>query len=673
MVNPVSLEQILQTIQEMEELPTASAICRAMSQKGLKISHKTIIRRFEANPVLSKAVEDRSIVVIDNAPIGKLFEKVRTSEWIKGTISEHLWDKVRARVDEEILKVISKMDELPIPESISDAMLKNGTGMSSVAISRHLHANTKLTEAIEHRSLQIIDEMPIEKLFEKARKEETSIRSIQISSLERIYSRIDEEIIRTVSEMEELPSMKSVSRALIDKGMKMYWRAVSSRANCNSAIIRAIDDRQNWMIDNVSSKEMFKQVISGKWNTRNLPKPISNKVYVRIDLEILKTIREMKNLPDTMSVSREMEKNGMKIGNMAVSRRFNSNLVLFFARYARHGMSEDQIVSLMMDKKADTPAMQAGLEKRLPHLEVFRESLAVLQFNGMLHGKEPEWILELSSYPAPLYEAGKFMEGKPTAVDSYSIKSTLEQGILYADNVVPAIHISSSLHRIKDSEQMGKLFGEISRVLEDGSRMVFTTPTSYEISTSFDEQVQKAGLVIVEQGLRSTYLPQTEMEPELKPILEKVSGDSKLVVLEKVGPAIQENLLIDPLVKQANGQNGNGSKEKAQAMTLDVPDGINQQLAHLYSKEAAYSDALMLSVLDNKGKLAEVFGYNMNPKQPLTLEHEGAGKALNANEAEKIKILVAQAMKEPGKLGVIPVIRPGKDTTVRADAVKRML
>ncbi len=674
MIKPrVSDEQILQTISEMDEFPSSNSISLAMGKTGLKIGNKTVSIRFKSNANLAKKADERTFFIINNTKIAELLEKVNSGEWNLGKISKANADYIYARIDGEIRKTIREMDELPNPSSVLSVIRDKGLKIGGDMIYFRFKSNAELRKAADDQSLWIIENVAVQKLFENINSRKWNIGLIPKTAAGLVYERMDSEILQAIRGMDDLPTGSAIARTMIEGGLSINASAISIRIGSNAELSKEVDKRALWIIENIGIEKLFENVSSGKWNLGTFSKPLAERAYGRIDGEILRIIREMDKRPNSVSISQEMGKKRLKLGSDSCDARIHANPTLFFAYYARHGMSEDQIVSLMMDRKADAPAMRAGLEKRLPHLEVFRESLAVQQFKETLFGREPKWILELSSYPAPLYEAGKFMEGKPVAVDSYSVKSALEQGILYADNSVPAVHISSSLPRIKDSEQMGRLFGEISRVLQDGGRAVFTAPTTYEMSASFDEQVQKAGLVVIEQGLRSTYLPQTEMNSAPKPILEKVSGDSRIVVLEKVGPAAEANLPIDPLIRQADGQNGNGTNEKAQAMTLDVPDGINQQLAHAYSKEAAYSDALMLSVLDKGGKLAEVFGYNMNPKRPFMLEHEGAGKAMNANEAEKIKILVSQAMKEPGKPGAIPIIRPGKDTAVRADALKRMI
>ena len=665
--------EIRKTIREMDELPNPSSVLSVIRDKGLKIGGDMIYFRFKSNAELRKAADDQSLWIIENVAVQKLFENINSRKWNIGLIPKTAAGLVYERMDSEILQAIRGMDDLPTGSAIARTMIEGGLSINASAISIRIGSNAELSKEVDKRALWIIENTGIEKLFENVSSGKWNLWYLKMPVFELAYSRIDAEILKTIQEMSEPITQKSISIMMREKGLKIDNSTIASRFKSNAELSKAADTQSLWVIENIGIEKLFENVSSGKWNLGTFSKPLAERAYGRIDGEILRIIREMDKRPNSVSISQEMGKKRLKLGSDSCDARIHANPTLFFAYYARHGMSEDQIVSLMMDRKADAPAMRAGLEKRLPHLEVFRESLAVQQFKETLFGREPKWILELSSYPAPLYEAGKFMEGKPVAVDSYSVKSALEQGILYADNSVPAVHISSSLPRIKDSEQMGRLFGEISRVLQDGGRAVFTAPTTYEMSASFDEQVQKAGLVVIEQGLRSTYLPQTEMNSAPKPILEKVSGDSRIVVLEKVGPAAEANLPIDPLIRQADGQNGNGTNEKAQAMTLDVPDGINQQLAHAYSKEAAYSDALMLSVLDKGGKLAEVFGYNMNPKRPFMLEHEGAGKAMNANEAEKIKILVSQAMKEPGKPGAIPIIRPGKDTAVRADALKRMI
>ncbi|HII53461.1 TPA: hypothetical protein HA316_01370 [Candidatus Micrarchaeota archaeon] len=440
-------------------------------------------------------------------------------------------------------------------------------------------------------------------------------------------------------------------------------------------------------LSGLSEADLFGRTSSRGWMS-HLLMYAQELVYQRVDASILRAIEGMNDVPTASAIPRKLEENGLPYSFNAVQKRINENIELWCAYYTKKGLTEDQALSLAVERQRGSPALKESIERRLEHLSVFLEALAILQFRGLLFKNAP-WLLELSYYPAVIAHAQAFT-GKPIESDWFDIRDVAingEGGIHYADQSVPCAVLLSAVHRLKSADLLGRVFSELGRVLMLSGRLALTFPADYELHELFYEQVARAGFSQVESGERETSASlglattgsSARSAEDQRRLARKVSGKSTVVLLEKTAPSEPTNgLLVEPLIKGESVGAGD-SMQHPQYEAIDVPTEVTNGLYHTYSARlpAAVADnALLVTVVDDKdGNSVDLFGYDMNPHERDTIEHGCYDRhgGLSAMDADSLKEAILRRVRE-GTSAPNPLhIHPLRDTRVSARLVRSVL
>lgn len=317
----VTDDQIIEAIEKMEELPNSVSIEREMKKGGAIVGRNRISQRIAANPKIENAVAMKGIELIDKMPLKALFNKISKSEITTGRNQE--FDRlVYSRFDAAIIEIISGMKELPNFLSIGRWMKKSGFEISSKTIERRMAANPGIENAAEMRGIELIRKMPMKKLFEKVGKQITMGKHPEFDR--RMYMRIDGKIIKIITKMKEVPNTVSLEKEMKNAGFDVSSMLIRNRKDANPEIGNIMQKRGIEIIQRMPMKKLFEKVRSSEIKPgRNLE--FDEPIYSRIDGKIIETIGKLKDLPNSYSIMREMQGEGLDIHNTTITSRMNAN------------------------------------------------------------------------------------------------------------------------------------------------------------------------------------------------------------------------------------------------------------------------------------------------------------------------------------------------------------
>ncbi len=671
-------EEIIEAINGIEDVPTFMGVSRALRKKEIRYSNGSIQRRSEENREIQAAMEARGIAFIDSLSDQDLFLKINGHGWMTG-LPEYASAQVNKKVAALIIKTIGEIEDVPTFPGISRALNEKGIRYDGDSVQKRAKENEKIQEAMEARGAAFIEGLSDQDLFLKINGLGWMTGLPEYASAQ-VNKKVAALIIKTIGEIEDVPTFPGISRALNEKGIRYDGDSVQKRAKENEKIQEAMEARGIAFIDSLSYPELFLEINRTSW-MQTLPEYAKKQVNKRVDsliLEILenRSISTAQIRQGTVrTISEELRRMGIAYSMSAIYGRINANPKLWKAYFHDSGITIDQALGLTV--KPDnhlTPAQQVTLEERLPNLEVYREACALV---NLLFGSPSSAVratVEVSNYHSVIYAAS----GGTAAVDFIPSPLAIESGIPYADRSIDTVVMPQTVHQIRDNANLDRLLLEAFRILREGGRLILTMPPECSLGGSaLDGLSERYGFTLTESLERHTHASEESLRglDDPKRMKDKVEGSSNVFVFEKTGVLDTAAASFVEILRK--GELASHEAMPHGSLEITVPREINDALQHRLIADLAgplrsgKEGPVMLSVYGEKG-LSFVIAHDMDPIKPQSVEWYATGSERLSPDVIEALIKSFRDFVGSGDENPLRIVR-GRETRVSKYYVRRAL
>jgi hypothetical protein len=301
-------QKILDAIASIDDIPSAKAIGRSIG-----VSYSTILRRFDSNPALFLAAEDRAVAWLDSLEEHSFIKKLGKKHGIPDHDFEKATFKTYEKLDVIISEKIKSFDGIPNATAIARAL-----GMMHSTIHKRFTSNIELREAAETRASTWIDSLEDRTFLEKLGNKQLTYHDLE-NITSKVYARLDSIILNQIHSFDGIPHAAAIAYALGSTPP-----TIRNRFDSNPALFLAVEDRAVSWLDSLEDHAFIEKL--GKIElTHHDFKNIKSKIYDRLDSVILKSIQSFEGIPSGTALG------VIGVNPSSILRRFDSNPALFLA------------------------------------------------------------------------------------------------------------------------------------------------------------------------------------------------------------------------------------------------------------------------------------------------------------------------------------------------------
>ncbi len=528
-------------IEDMEEIPNRYNIIRELKRRG----HHSIAEDFGVlynfegkNKKLLKVISNKTREILGGMSDYDLFRNINRSGWISSFPAEFR-SIISERVNDKLISVILKMEELPSARNICRELNKEKIFYAKRSIERKMLYDERVKNSILKKLDMIIENKSGTELFEMLSRRKCSGMPVLI---DKINSKVNKIILNTIEEMQEIPTPKKISDRLHEKGISYGIGSLHKRINSEEELRSAIKSKACRIIDNMSDSEFFINIVQRRKG--NLGSYVYGLIEKRITSIIMEVLLEEKSDNTIKGICQSLEKRGINYSLNSLSEKIIGNEELLNVYSRKNGSIDNFILERIKNGRDPHRNIRKIIEGRIGEFGIFRELFGMVQA-GFFSDSRIKNILEISIYGRILQKASAIIPiGYFPDVYSVPMSSAVNNGIKGVDAffdlavVFDVMHLTTERYRI---------FEEVSRSLKEGGRLIVTIPGNYRFSPSGLERMSKNGVNISEEWRLSPKITAEAFEymkydNSLVKIAER---DSKIFLFEKQRKKKEEDMIRD--------------------------------------------------------------------------------------------------------------------------------